>query len=186
MSLRLQKVHFCSLIQEIINVNNHVSMKYAKCKLKRKCLAAFSFDLLYLFSYSSAIVSILPCQARYKLAFQSQTPRAESPEQTFLWKFVLKQLGKSEQNRFCTQSSWSHSFSHLPCGWVYPQEQPQWFQWSHIHAELQTQAEHQGFVATRSRLESSTLPTGTEGTTLLMFLFLHFFQKVMSRPKHMG
>lgn len=74
-------------------------MKNTKCKLTSKCLAAFSFDLLYLFSYSSAILSTLPCQVHCKLAFQSQTPRAESPDQTFLWKFVLKQLGKSEQNK---------------------------------------------------------------------------------------
>lgn len=141
-------------------------MKNAKCKLTSKCLAAFSFDLLYLFSYSSAILSALPCQVRYKLAFQSQTPRAESPDQTFLWEFVLKQLGKSEQNKqFCMKSSRSHPSSHLKCGSVHPlgdfsgatSTQMSWATnpgWTRRVCSHSQQAGKQ--------LPSSPLPTGTQ------------------------
>lgn len=102
---------------------------------------SFLFRLTVSFFFcSSATLSTLTCQVSYKLAFQSQTPRAESPDQTFLWKFLLKQLGKSQQNKqifLCADRVLGHiPLSTFICGWVYPSEQPQWFQWSHNHTQI--------------------------------------------------
>lgn len=78
-------------------------------------LDSFPFELtVSFFSSSSAILSTLLCQVSYKLTFQSQTPRAESPDQTFLWKFLLKQLGKPEENRFCMQTQFLVTYLLTP------------------------------------------------------------------------
>lgn len=100
----------------VMFIISSISMKNGKCKLTSKCLAAFSLDLLYLFFCSSATLSTLTCQVSYKLAFQSQTPRAESPDQTFLWKFLLEQLGKSQQNKqiFCVQTEFLVTYLLAP------------------------------------------------------------------------
>lgn len=120
----------------------------------------FLLYLLYLFSYSSAILSILPCQVCYKLAFQSQTPRAKSPDQTFLWKFVLKQLGKSQQKKQILYAEFLVSFLFTlemwlssPPGASVLSVEPHPPRWAELDPRLNTR----GLLALTARREAAAL-----------------------------
>lgn len=142
-----------------------------------------SFFFCIFFSYSSAILSILPCQVCYKLAFQSQTPRAKSPDQTFLWKFALKQLGRSQQNKQILYAEFLVSFLFTLEMWLSSPPgaasvisvEPHPHRWAELKPRLNTR----GLLPLTAPFP---LELSTEGTTLPMFLFLHF----LSRPKYIG
>lgn len=131
---------------------------------------AWQLFLLYLFSYSSATLSVLPCQVCYKLAVQSQTPRAKSPDQTFLRKFVLKQLGKSQQNKQILYAEFLVSFLFTLEMWLSSPPgaasvisvEPHAPSWAELHKpRLNTR----GLLALTARCEAAALqhlPTGTQ------------------------
>lgn len=194
------KLLFYSHVLEIINITNfHTYVVVNTGSQVNVWQLSLLTYCIFFFSCSSAILSTLPCQVSYRLAFQSQPPKAESPDLIFLWKILMKQLGKSEQNsRFGLQT---RVLGPTALDTLHVAEfTPQGFQQSHTHTQVthaQTQAQSEGFVGDSQHCEAAGRaagcaaapypPTGnTEGTRSRILLFLHFLQTAISRPQYMG
>lgn len=91
-------------------------MKNGKCKLTSKCLAAFSLDLLYLFFlfFCNTFHPDLP--SKLQTCFSVPNTEGRKPRPNILWKFLLEQLGKSQQNKqiFCVQTEFLVTYLLAP------------------------------------------------------------------------